>query len=327
MYTSPLQWTSFHSIPSCSSVKHEREILPLTCDVAVHLEGPQWPAAIGVNVEETSRVPLMPVHLTGLLIKGWKDTKTAEMNLCLALHITLERSVPPTYIDFQCWFFPLYSLHYSRPPGPNKPVSQYWQSWTSIHPSISLSEQLRDYFLQKVSPSPLCGPSPCPSSVPTRCTELGSSYTVLSSPVVTEDGRGGAVFCCVPVPGAKPHSQEDFKTVWLVNEYIYSHISFYDYNNTILLLYKQSSAQDLRHRAGVQSSLVRVDLISTHEGPTVCQQHGCHMTTDPEWAHRSVTSSAHTFAAATKVFLHRERGRRRCLETGYSDQYADRRNF
>ena len=72
-------------------------ILPLTRDVAVHLEGSQRPAAIGIDVEETSRVPLVPVYLAGLLVEGWKDTKTAEIKLCLALHITLEGSVPPTY--------------------------------------------------------------------------------------------------------------------------------------------------------------------------------------------------------------------------------------
>jgi hypothetical protein len=49
--------------------------MSLTSNIAEHLEWSQWPAAIRVNIEELSSFPSVSVHLTGLLIDGWKDTK------------------------------------------------------------------------------------------------------------------------------------------------------------------------------------------------------------------------------------------------------------
>ena len=77
-------------VPSGSGMKRAWEFHTLTCDVAEHPERPQGPAAVGVDVEEARSVASVPVHLAGLLIEGWKDTKAAERRRCLALRVPLE---------------------------------------------------------------------------------------------------------------------------------------------------------------------------------------------------------------------------------------------
>lgn len=74
----PLQWISFCFLPWSGVVKCEEGYCNLTGDIAVHLERSQWAAAIRVDVEEASCVPLVPVHLTGLLVDGWKDKGSRE---------------------------------------------------------------------------------------------------------------------------------------------------------------------------------------------------------------------------------------------------------
>ena len=77
-------------VPSRSGMKRAWELHTLTCDVAEHPERPQGPAAVGVDVEEARSVASVPVHLAGLLIEGWKDTKAAERRRCSALCVPLE---------------------------------------------------------------------------------------------------------------------------------------------------------------------------------------------------------------------------------------------
>lgn len=91
IYTSvPFWWVFFSCVPSRSGMTRAWEFHALTCDVAEHLERPQGPAAVGVDVEEARGVASVPVHLAGLLIEGWKDTKAAERRRCLALRVPLE---------------------------------------------------------------------------------------------------------------------------------------------------------------------------------------------------------------------------------------------
>lgn len=70
----------------------------LTCDVAVHTESSQRPAAIWVNMEEARCIPSVPVHLAGSLVEGWEDKGSGEEKLHGSAY-SLDASVISTSAD------------------------------------------------------------------------------------------------------------------------------------------------------------------------------------------------------------------------------------
>lgn len=105
-----MRWVFLSCVPSRSGMTRAGESHTLTCDVAEHPERPQGPAAVGVDVEEARGVASVPVHLAGLLIEGWGDTKAAERRRCWALRVPLEdQQLLLIVLTSNCGLFPFSS--------------------------------------------------------------------------------------------------------------------------------------------------------------------------------------------------------------------------